>query len=94
MKGSKVVLPNISPNSERAQVQPKKKAFKSWIMNDTFSNWKKKPSKSKLQTHSHSPEHNLHESLIQISHLSNIDPKTFNNTGITLGEYFRTRANT
>lgn len=87
-KTNKLTLPTISPNLDKSEQGAKRKIFKGWIMNDTFSNWNKKSNKSQ------SPTNNEFSLAIETEGQEHLSSKSKLNTGITLGEYFRTRANT
>ena len=86
-KPSKVILPTINLSTDRPEHRIKKKSFKGWVMNDTFSNWRKRSIKN------HSPSCPP-ESLIDSSVKGHVDSKSQLASGMTLGEYFRTRAST
>lgn len=53
-KSNKITLPTIHPISDKTEQKAKRKFFRGWIMNDTFSNWKKQ--KTKTSSCSNPPE--------------------------------------
>lgn len=38
----KITFPIIALSADKPEYKVKKKGFKGWMMNDTFSNWKKR----------------------------------------------------